>query len=85
LIFSFFFFLLLEDDDDDDDSSCEQVLDGGDDGHWIHHVHGRKQGQNYPSLDLEEEPGYALVLSLPALRSASFFTILSPNLSKLNV
>ncbi len=40
-IFFSFFFLLLE-DDDDYDSSCEQVLDGGDDGHWIHHVHDRK-------------------------------------------
>ncbi len=39
--FFFPFFLLLE-DDDDYDSSCEQVLDGGDDGHWIHHVHDRK-------------------------------------------
>ncbi len=84
---NFFFLplLLLLEDDDDDDDSCEQVLDGGDDGHWIHHVHDRKQGPNYPSLDLEEEPGYALVLSLPALRSASFFTILSPNLSKLSL
>jgi hypothetical protein len=82
--FFFFFFLLLE-DDDDYDSSCEQVLDGGDDRHWIHHVHDRKQGPNYPSLDLEEEPGYAPVLSLPSLRSASFFSILSPNLSKLSL